>query len=132
MHHPRILIIEHDETIRSRLKAILTEMNYAVLEAGNLEEALKVIIASNGQAPVHGLLLDLHMPDSSVMETVNFLRGHLPGVPIAGLWESPDFALSSVLSGFGVGKFLYKSVTAELLGKTLENMLAASNPAPPQ
>ncbi len=131
MSNPRIFLIEHDETVRNRLKEILTERGYAVLEAGSPEEALKVIIANNGHAAVHCLLFDLNMPESSAMETVNFLRGHLPGVPIAGLWEAPDFPLSSVLMELGVSKFLYKSVAAELLGKTLENLIAASNPARP-
>lgn len=125
-----ILIIEHSEKVRDNLKRILTGEGYRVHVADSADQALKVILEANG----HGgktdcIFIDLHLPDSTAMETVNFIRGHFPHIPLVGLWDSPDFGISGVLSEIGVRKFLLKSVGNDLLIKTLDSLLPGQSPS---
>lgn len=129
MNSSKILLIEHNQTHRQRLSDILHKKGHEVLETESADEALQCILAGNGLSDVEFILLDLHLPDASALETVNFLRGHLPHVPIVGLWETPDFNLSCVLKELGVHKFLYKTVDIQLLLKTLAAVLPRENPA---
>ena len=54
----KILIADDDPDIRDVLKLTLAEENYEVIEAGDGEEALKIINAK----PLNLVLLDYKMP----------------------------------------------------------------------
>jgi len=125
----RILIIEHNEGVRENLSRMLTQQGYDVRSAVSAEQALQGILSANGPEITDCIIFDLDLPDSTAIETVNFIRGHFPGIPLVGLWESPDFGISSVLTDLGVRKFVYKSVDKNLLLKTLESLLTRPSPS---
>ena len=73
-----ILLVEDEETIRSLMRSILQEQGYTVLEAGHGPQALRISQTHSG--PIHLMLTDVIMPQTSVREFAQKmwkLRPHL-------------------------------------------------------
>ncbi len=85
---PSILIADDDVAFRETLKGLLEPRGFYTLTAADGEETLKIV----ARQPVHLLLLDMHMPRLTGLETVRRIRqihGGLPCVLIsAALDES--------------------------------------------
>ncbi len=67
---PRLLITDDDRDFRATLVDVLRSRGFDTLEAGDGEEALDVL----HHEQVHLLLLDMHMPRLSGLETIRRLR----------------------------------------------------------
>lgn len=59
--HHRLLVVEDDGLIRLELVDTLEEMGYAVVDAANADEALRVL---EGNADISAVLTDIDMPGS--------------------------------------------------------------------
>jgi CheY-like chemotaxis protein len=70
LDHPRLLIADDDRDFRATLVDVLRGRGFDTLEAGDGEEALDVL----NRQQVHLLLLDMHMPRMSGLETIHRLR----------------------------------------------------------
>ena len=73
-----ILLVEDEEAIRSLMRSILQEQGYTVLEAGHGPQALQISQTHSG--PIHLMLTDVIMPQTSVREFAQKmwkLRPHL-------------------------------------------------------
>jgi CheY-like chemotaxis protein len=70
LDHPRLLIADDDRDFRATLVDVLRGRGFDTLEAADGEEALDVI----HRQEVHLLLLDMHMPRLSGLETIHRLR----------------------------------------------------------
>ncbi len=85
---PSILIADDDVAFRETLKGLLEPRGFHTLTAADGEETLKIV----ARQPIHLLLLDMHMPRLTGLETVRRIRqfhGLLPCVLIsAALDES--------------------------------------------
>lgn len=87
----RILIVDDDPDIRDILKLTLTEENYEVIEAGDGEEALKVIESK----PLDLVLVDYKMPKMDGREVCrrvkkDLLLSHLPIIMVTGKGDIND------------------------------------------
>ncbi len=67
---PSLLIADDDRDFRATLVDVLRGRGFDTLEAADGEEALDVM----HRQPVHLLLLDMHMPRLSGLETIHRLR----------------------------------------------------------
>jgi CheY-like chemotaxis protein len=67
---PSLLIADDDRDFRATLVDVLRRRGFDTLEAADGEEALDVM----HRQPVHLLLLDMHMPRLSGLETIHRLR----------------------------------------------------------
>ncbi len=67
---PSLLIADDDRDFRATLVDVLRGQGFDTLEAADGEEALDVM----HRQPVHLLLLDMHMPRLSGLETIHRLR----------------------------------------------------------
>ncbi len=67
---PSLLITDDDSRLRQTLREFLEQQGYATYEAGDGEEALHILERQS----VHVLLLDLHMPKLSGLETLRLAR----------------------------------------------------------
>lgn len=67
---PSLLITDDDRDFRETLSGIFEDRGYRTILAGDGEEALDVI----QREPVHLLLLDMHMPRLTGLETIRRLR----------------------------------------------------------
>jgi diguanylate cyclase (GGDEF)-like protein len=87
----KILVVDDDPDIRDILNITLSEENYEVLEAGDGEEALKII----NSKPLDLVLLDYKMPKMdgrTVCRTVkkDLLLRHLPIIMVTGKGDIND------------------------------------------
>jgi diguanylate cyclase (GGDEF)-like protein len=87
----KILIVDDDPDIRDVLKLTLAEENYTILEAGDGEEALKIITSK----PLDLVLLDYTMPKMDGRQVIqqvknDLLLRHLPIIMVTGKRELED------------------------------------------
>ncbi len=87
----RILIADDDPDIRDVLKLTLAEENYEVIEAGDGEEALKIISAK----PLDLVLVDYKMPKLDGRQVCRLVKRdlllrHLPVIMVTGKGEVSD------------------------------------------
>ncbi len=87
----RILIVDDDPDIRDILKITLSEENYDVIEAGDGEEALKIIESK----PLDLVLVDYKMPKMDGRELCrrvkkDLLLSHLPIIMVTGKGDIND------------------------------------------
>jgi CheY-like chemotaxis protein len=67
---PRLLITDDDRDFRETVAGALADRGFQTLQASDGEEALDIV----GRQEVHLLLLDMHMPRLSGLETIERLR----------------------------------------------------------
>ena len=93
-----ILVVDDEESIRSLLAKFLSKRGYVVQEAGDGNEALRMI-AANGHFDV--ILLDLSMPGMGGMETLAALKksGICPTVIVLSGIADREIALSALKMG---------------------------------
>jgi diguanylate cyclase (GGDEF)-like protein len=87
----KILVVDDDPDIRDILKLTLSEENYDVIEAGDGEEALKII----GNKPLDLVLLDFRIPKVDGREVCrrikkDLLLRHLPIIMVTGKGDISD------------------------------------------
>ncbi|MDD5246676.1 MAG: response regulator [Candidatus Omnitrophica bacterium] len=87
----KILVVDDDPDIRDILKLTLSEENYDVIEAGDGEEALKII----GTKPLDLVLLDFRIPKVDGREVCrrikkDLLLRHLPIIMVTGKGDISD------------------------------------------
>jgi diguanylate cyclase (GGDEF)-like protein len=87
----KILIADDDADIRDILKLTLQEDNYEIIEAGDGEEALKIIRSK----PLDLVLLDYKMPKMDGRTLCNLIKkdlllAHLPIIMVTGKGEISD------------------------------------------
>jgi len=87
----KVLIVDDDPDIRDVLKLTLAEENYTILEAGDGEEALKIITSK----PLDLVLLDYKIPKIDGRQVVqkvksDLLLRHLPIIMVTGKRELED------------------------------------------
>lgn len=69
-HHPSVLLVDDDVTLRERLARAFRERGWDVTTAGNYDEALAV---ARGESPEYAVV-DLRMPGHSGLELVRDLH----------------------------------------------------------
>ena len=74
---PSLLITDDDRDLRETLQGVFEPHGYRTLLAGDGEEALQIL----NRETVHLLLLDMHMPRLTGLETVHRLKQTGPFIP---------------------------------------------------
>jgi len=74
---PSILIADDDTAFRETLRQTLEPRGFQTVAAADGEETLKIL----DRQPVHLLLLDMHMPRLTGLETVRRIRQFQPRLP---------------------------------------------------
>src|SRR3954467_4863634 len=78
---PRVLIVDDDPSIRRTLQTLLTKAGYAVTQASDGSEAVRLWRAHGGDL----VITDLHMPEKNGIETIIELLTHSPGTRIIAM-----------------------------------------------
>lgn len=111
----RILVVDDEPYIRQTVRMLLTRAGYEVVEAGDGEEAIKILNADDNSFKVDAILCDLQMPKVDGAQTLAYFRTHYPLVPLVILTGAPDFVLTDVLMKQGVTDYLLKPVSDKRL-----------------
>ena len=75
-----ILLVEDEDVVRGLAKKILEQSGYKVLAAARGEEAIR--LCQECAEPIHLLLTDVVMPETSGKEVADRLRELLPGLRV--------------------------------------------------
>ena len=117
-----ILVADDDRTVRRGVSGILADAGYAVREAKNGAEALRLF----GESRPDLVLLDVMMPKSDGFAVCAAIRETDPSVPVLFLSALGDE--ESQLKGFGYGAddYIVKTLPASLLLARVEAALRRS------
>jgi PAS domain S-box-containing protein len=116
-----ILVVEDDEAVQTFTARTLRMLGYAVLEARNGEEALRICGTHKG--PIHLLLTDVIMPGISgraLAQKIKEVRPATRTLYVSGYYERAGSELNDAALS---GTLLAKPFSAEMLGTTVRNVL---------
>lgn len=115
----RLLIIEDDMVDRKLLERLLTQSSLGTCDVRNADQ-LSTALDLLGELAFDIILLDLGLPDSQGMESVNRLQACVPHVPIIVLSGLDDENTATQAVQIGVQDYLIKGkVDASLLVRAI-------------
>jgi DNA-binding response OmpR family regulator len=117
--HPRILVVDDDETIRTTMKAILQDEGYIVDLAATGKEAIQKTIEKNYNIA----LLDIRLPDMEGVELLKLLKDGVPRtrkIMVTG-YPSMQNAISALNKN--ADAYLLKPVDVEKLLATVKQQI---------
>ena len=117
-----ILITDDDPTLRAIGAELLTCEGYRVLEAGDGDEALRLIEVE----PVDLLILDMLMPNKDGLETIMELRRRGSEVRILAISSGGSMDINTLLRSamvFGADRTLSKPLPLSTFADTIADML---------
>ena len=116
---PSILITDDDVDFRETLRVVFEPRGYRTLMAGNGEEALDIV----RDQEVHLLLLDMHMPKLTGLETlqrVKQFKSRLPCILLSAGLDEGIIRQAQLAEAFSI---LSKPVSRLQLTNTVENAI---------
>lgn len=104
----RLLIVDDNPSVCEFLKDRLEAMGYSVLVAHDGRTALATIALEAKQAPIEGVLLDLHMPVMGGMDVLRELRRRHQTIPVVIMTADSDHRLREEALGIGAHHYVMK------------------------
>jgi CheY-like chemotaxis protein len=117
---PSILITDDDVDFRETLQDVLAPQGYRTLLAGDGEEALRIV----ERQPVHLLLIDMHMPKLTGLETFRLVREMRAMLPCILLSAAADEHLVREARSMRIFRVLSKPVSRRRITLTVQLALA--------
>ena len=117
---PSILITDDDHAFRETVRTMLEPRGFHTLTAADGEEAIKIV----GAQAIHLLLLDMHMPRLTGLETARRIRqinSRLPCVLVSGALDASIIEQARSADIFSV---LAKPVSRIDLTRTVDQVLS--------
>ncbi|MGH7504900.1 MAG: response regulator, partial [Longimicrobiales bacterium] len=120
-----LLLVEDEETVRKLAHKILSRQGYAVLEAANGVEALRVCDGHTGSIDL--VVTDVVMPEMGGGELAERLKQVLPGVPVLMMSGYAEDAVLRHGIAESHGWFLEKPFTPDALVRKVREVLDTSD-----
>lgn len=125
---PCILVVEDERAVRDLLVAFLKTAGYAVVTAGNAEEAAYYILKDKG-LDIRLAIVDLVLPNANGLTLIRKLRAakavHRRSLPVIVLTGRTDTETYKAASRRGIQAYLMKPVSCALLLETVKTALGA-------
>jgi signal transduction histidine kinase/CheY-like chemotaxis protein/streptogramin lyase len=115
----RVLLVEDDATVADVICGLLTTRGHEVVHAAHALAALREISADDFDVG----LLDLDLPGLSGFELAQHLRNQGYTLPLLAVTARTDPDLQQQVEAAGIGGFLRKPVTGELLVEAIARVL---------
>ncbi len=115
----RVLLVEDDATVADVVQGLLSARGHEVVHAGHALAALREISGSDFDVA----LLDLDLPGLSGFELAEHLRNQGYTLPLLAVTARTDPDLQKQVEAAGIGGFLRKPVTGELLVEAIAKVL---------
>jgi two-component system, chemotaxis family, chemotaxis protein CheY len=106
----RVLIVDDQSIVRQAVGLVLTKAGYDVIEAEDGAKAIEIIEERQNGSNVDTMICDLQMPNVDGDQTITYVKGHYPHIPIIIMTGAPDFVLTEVLKNQGITDYLIKPV----------------------
>lgn len=126
----RILIIDDDPFICEYLKDRLEAMGYQVMVVHDGRTALALMTLEAKRTPIHGVLLDLHMPIMDGLQTLRELRAHDQTVPVVVMTADPDQRLREEARALGASHHIGKPIDLAQLAQICEQTFPLNDQTP--
>lgn len=110
----RLLIIDDNPSVCEFLKDRLEAMGYAVIVAHNGLTGLAIMALEAKQAPIEGVLLDLHMPIMDGIQVLRELRIQHETLPVVTMTGDPDHRLRDKTLSLGASYHFLKPIDLAL------------------
>ena len=113
---PSLLITDDDFSFRETLRGVLEPLGFRTLTAGDGEEALRIV----RNEEVHLLLLDMHMPKLTGLETlrqVKRFKSRLPCILLSAALDENLIRQAELAEAFSV---LSKPISRQQLTTTVD------------
>ncbi len=117
-----ILLAEDDPAVRASVRRLLERNHYQVHEAGDGQQALRILAESHGEIDL--VLADMVMPSMDGLELRRHLRAHHPRLPSLLMSGYSESAITH-LGQEPLGPVLEKPFTREDLLTKVEELLAS-------
>lgn len=121
----KILIVDDSNFARAALKEGLKALQYwRILEAENAKVAQELLIGDEQKKdPIHLMICDVHMPELSGLELLQWVRGHasLKGMPIIMLTTEQERAAILDAGKLGVSHYMIKPFDPHTLKERLSS-----------
>ncbi|MGD6852566.1 MAG: response regulator [Candidatus Bathyarchaeia archaeon] len=119
--HPRILVVDDDETIRTTMKAILQDEGYQVDLAATGKEAIQ----KTQEIAYNIALLDIRLPDMEGVELLKLLKDSVPRTRKIMVTGYPSMQNAIAALNKNADAYLLKPVDVEKLLQTVKQQLYA-------
>jgi DNA-binding NtrC family response regulator len=119
--HPRILVVDDDETIRTTMKAILQDEGYQVDLAATGKEAIQ----KTQEKAYNIALLDIRLPDVEGVELLKLLKDSVPRTRKIMVTGYPSMQNAIAALNKNADAYLLKPVDVEKLLQTVKQQLYA-------
>lgn len=116
-----ILVVDDESGVRRLAARILARSGYAILEASNGEEALR--LAAAHEKPIHLLLTDLSMPVMGGRELAERMASSHPGVPVVYMSGYSEESLDPGIARTMRGPLLAKPFDPDSLARVVREVL---------
>ena len=115
-----VLIVDDSKTIRMVLRKILRELGYEVCEAGDGQEALKMLEAERGSLKL--VLTDWNMPVMNGLELLKTLRADATLASLVIIMITTETETDNMMAALeaGANEYVMKPFTKEILKEKLE------------
>lgn len=120
----KIMVVDDEEDVRETIKLQLEAGNYNVIEAGDGEEAIKLLRSEDNLTNCGLILCDIRMPKVNGVEYISYLKEQAPGIPVVVITGYPDTELAVGLMNQGVKDYLVKPVESEKLMQVVNKLIA--------
>jgi CheY-like chemotaxis protein len=118
----KILVVDDDPVVGKSFERVLGSKGYAVITAGNGEEALKKLSSEDYDL----VFTDIKMPGMSGIEVAERVKANQPWLPVVIVTGYGSEAQEARAQAAGVSAFLNKPLSPEMIVGTTEMTLAAT------
>ena len=126
----RLLIIDDEPMICEALKDRLEAMGYAVLVAHDGRTGLALMALESKQAPIGGVLLDMHMPVMDGLQVLRELRAQHGQVQVVMMTADPDRRIREEALRLGASHYVEKPFDTTCLAQLCEQTFPLTNHDP--
>jgi two-component system chemotaxis response regulator CheY len=116
---PKILIVDDASFIRLKMRQILTEAGYEVVEAANGQKAVEQFCSEHPD----GILMDITMPEMDGLEALALIRRVDPGARIAMVTAMGQESNIRDALNHGACDFIVKPFRSDRVLATVSKML---------
>lgn len=115
MSRARVLVVEGEKDVRQFISQTLTQQGYDVVEVDNAEDGIKWMHPTKGQAPIHVVLCNRHIPSQTQQDPLVQFLTQRPPVPVVMLADHPDLHYATQMFRHGVVDYLVKPIQPNAL-----------------
>lgn len=117
-----VLIVDDDPTQRRLLQAVVEKSGFSVLQAGDGDTAIQMVLGADG-ANIDVVLLDLIMPGTDGMEVLTTFASKRPEMPVIVLTAKGSIEAVVTAMKTGARDFVVKPAAPERIVVSIRNAL---------